>query len=282
VPMEGQTPGRTFTISAPVPPSAMQRENVLTVAWNGRSGAPGPFVMLRGDSSLFLPREYAVDLPDLALLRSGFYPFSLRSDLSDTFVGVSQEDGAIPALCELAATLGRLVPSERFLFRVVPLRQAVAGRGHHSILLETEQDPASLPLPDVKRLPRGDLLGRLPFVQEIESTLGSGRYVLRLRAPTPAVLRAAARSLGEPSILERISGDTAFLPAEGPVAFRLEARRTIVEVDYLTRLEAWLRAHWLALPLILAAVSGLLFAGLRLVLEHHRSRRLPGQPAGAI
>jgi hypothetical protein len=272
VPMEGKAPGRTFTISAPVPAAAMRRENVLTAAWNGRSGAPGPFVMLRGDSSLFLPREYAVELPDLALLRSGFYPFSLRADLSDTFVGVSEDVGAMPPLCELAATLGRLVPSERFLFRVVPLRQAMAGRGHHALLLETAQDPVLLPLPDAKRLPRGDLVGRLPFVQELESALGSGRYVLRLRAPTPAVLRAAVRSLGEPSILERLSGDTAFLPAEGPVVFRLGARRPVVEIDYLTRLEAWLRAHWLALPLILAAVSGLLFAGLRLVLEQGRSR----------
>jgi hypothetical protein len=280
-PMEGKTPGRTFTLSAPIPAAAMSHENLLTVAWNGRSGAPGPFVMLRGESSLFLPREYVVELPDLALLGSGFYPFSLRADLSDTVVGAPEGDAAIPALCELAALLGRLLPSERFLFRVSSLRQAMAGRGHNSILLETGEDPVLVPLPDLKRLPHGESLGRLPFAEELESARGDGRYVLRLRAPTPALLRAAARSLGDPSILERISGDTVFLAAEGPVAFRLGARRTIAQIDYLTRLEAWLRAHWLALPLILAVASGLLFAGLRLVLEHHRSRRWANQPAGA-
>jgi hypothetical protein len=279
-PMEGKAPGRAFTLSAPIPAAAMREENVLTVSWNGRSGAPGPFVLLRGDSSLFLPREYVVELPDLALLRSSFYPFSLRADLSDTVIGVPEGDGVIPALCELAVLLGRLEPSERFLFRVVPLRLAMAGRGHDSILLETSEDPASIPLPELERLPRGELLGRLPFVQERATAAGDGRYLLRLRAPSAAVLRAAARSLGEPPILGRISGDTAFLSAEGPVNFRLGARRTIAQIDYLTRLEAWLRAHWLALPLILAAVSGLLFAGLRLVLERHRPRGWPDRAWG--
>ncbi len=278
-PMKGRTPGRAFTLSAPIPAGAMKDENVLTVAWNGRSGAPGPFVMLSGESSLFLPREYVVELPDLALLRSGFYPFSLRADLSDAVIGVPGGEAAIPALCELAALLGRQLPSDRFLFQVAPLAQAVAGRGHHSILLETGEDSPSIPLPDVERLPRAEALRRLPFVQEVESASGDGRYVLRLRAPTPSVLRAAARSLGEPSMLEHLSGDTAFLAAEGPVTFRLGARRTIARIDYGTRLEAWLRAHWLALPLILAVVSGLLFAGLRLALEQRRSR--PGGPSRA-
>jgi len=55
------------------------------------------------------------------------------------------------------------------------------------------------------------------------------------------------------------------------VAFRVGPQRRIVEISYLTRLEAWLRAHWLALPLILASASGLLWMGLRLVLGHYRS-----------
>ncbi len=271
-PMKGRTPGRTFTLSAPIPAAAMKDENVLAVAWNGRSGASGPFVMLRGDSTLFLPREYVAELPELALLGSGFYPFGLRADLSDTVIGLPGGEAAIPALCEFAALLGRLLPSDRFLFQVVPLEQAVTGRGHNSILLETGDDRPSIPLPDVDRLPRAESLRRLPFVQELESTRGGDRYVLRLRAPTTAILRVAVRALGEPSILEHLSGDTAFLAAEGPVTFRLGPRRTIARIDYGTRLEAWMRAHWLALPLILAAVSGLLFAGLRLALEQRRSR----------
>ena len=280
LPMEQKAGARAFTVSAPIPASALKSENVLTVAWNGRSGAPGPFVSLRGDSSLFLPREYVAELPDLALLQSGFYPFSLRSDLAETVVGVPEGEDVVPALCELAALLGKLVPSEQFLFRVAPVSQALAGRGQDVILLETGDAPSPLSLPDLKRLPRGESLRRLPMVQQIEHPPAEARYVLRLRAATPALLRVAARSLGEPAVLQGLSGDTAFLAAEGPLAFRLGAHRRIAEISYLARLGAWLREHWLALPLILATASGLLWIGLRLVLGHYRSHRFLGDTVG--
>jgi cellulose synthase subunit len=278
LPMEEKARVRTFTLSAPIPPSALKTENVLTVAWNGRSGATGPFVKLRGDSSLYLPREYVASLPDLALLRSSFYPFSLRADLSDTVVVVPEGEDAVSALCELAALLGRLVPSERFLFRVAPVARALPGFGKNRIVLEAGDSPSIFPLPDLKRLPRGESLRRLPLVQELEHPAAAGGYVLRLRAATPALLRVAARSLAEPAVLQRLSGDTAFLAQEGPLAFSVGARRTVAEISYPTRLEAWLRAHWLALPFILSLLSGLLWIGLHLMLGHYRSHRL-GLPA---
>jgi cellulose synthase subunit len=271
--MEHTTSGRTFALSAPIPASALKAHNLLTVAWNGRSGATGPFVTLRGESTLFLPREYVAELPDLALLQFGFYPFSLRADLSDTVIGVPRNEEALPALFELSALLGRLAPSQQFLFRVAPLADAAASRQGNAILLEAAEESSGIPGPDVKRLPRGESLERLPLLQELESPQGDGRYILRLRAPTPALLRAAARSLGARGVLERLSGDVVFLASEGPLGFRVGAQRRVAEISYLTRLEAWLRAHWLALPLILVAISGLLFMGLRLVLGYQRERR---------
>jgi len=278
VPMEHYAGSRGFVLSASIPAPALRPDNVLTVAWNGRSGASGPFVMLRGTSTLFLPREYVVELPDLALLQSALYPFSLRADLSGLVIGVPQGEEWMPALCELATVIGRLVPAERFLLRVAPNSEALAAGGRDVILLEEGDDPGPLPLPDLTRLPRGTSWGRLPFLQEVESPRGDGRYVLRIRARTPALLRVAARSLGEAAVRQRLSGDTAFLAAEGPLNFRLGPRRTIAEISYLTRLGAWLREHWLALPLILAATSGLLFAGLRLALGRYRARRLLRRP----
>lgn len=280
LPMEQKAGARSFTLSMPIPASALKSENVLTVAWNGRSGATGPFVSLRGDSSLFLPREYVAELPDLALLSSGFFPFSLRADLADAVVGVPEGEEAVPALGELAALLGRLLPSEQFLFRVAPASQALTARGQNVILLEGGDAPSALPLPDLGGLPRGESLRRLPLVQELEYPAGGGRYVLRIRAATPALLRVAVRSLGEPTVLQGLSGDTAFLAAEGPLTFRVTAHRRIAEISYLTRLKAWLREHWLALPVILAAASALLWMALRLVLAHHRSLRLAGRPHG--
>ncbi|HJS58194.1 MAG TPA: cellulose biosynthesis cyclic di-GMP-binding regulatory protein BcsB [Vicinamibacteria bacterium] len=270
--MEHTTVGRTFALSAPIPASALKGHNLLTVAWNGRSGATGPFVSLRGESTLFLPREYVAELPDLAMLRFGFYPFSLRADLSDTVIGVPRNEEALPALFELSGLLGRLAPSQQFLFRVAPLAEAAANHQGNAILLETAEEPSGITAPDVKRLPRGELLERLPLLQELESPRVDGRYVLRLRAPTPALLRAAARGLGARGVLERLSGDAAFLASEGPLGFRVSAQRRIAEISYITRLEAWLRAYWLALPLILVAISGLLFMGLRVVLGYQRDR----------
>jgi hypothetical protein len=281
VPMEGHAHGRSFTVSASIPPSAPRLDNVLTVAWNGRSGASGPFVMLRGTSTLFLPREYVAELPDLSLLGSALYPFSMRADLSSLVIGVPGGAEGMPALCELAMTLGRLVPSEEFRFAIASGSEALATGGRDVILLEAGEEVGPLPLPDLGRLPRGASLERLPLLQEVESPRGGGRYVLRLRARTPTLLRVAARSLGEAAFLRRLSGDTAFLAAEGPVSFRLGPRRTIAEISYFTRLGAWLREHWLALPLILASISGLLFLGLRLALGSYRSRRLPRRPAVA-
>ena len=271
-PMEPLARARRFTLSAPIPASALRRANVLTVAWNGRSGATGPFLALRGDSSLFLPREYVAELPDLALLRSGLYPFGLHADLTQAVIGVPPSQDVFAALAELAVLLGRLAASEEFRVRVASLAEAARSRGSDRILLETG-DAQGMPPPDLARLPRGPALARLPFVQELESPDGDGRYVLRFRADTPVLLRAAVRSLGEPSVLSRLSGDTVFLAAEGPLAFRLAARRTTAEISYLDRLEAWVRGNWLALPLILAGISALLVAGLRFVLGHYRAGR---------
>jgi hypothetical protein len=271
--MEPLARARRFTLSTPIPASALRRDNVLTVAWNGRSGAPGPFVALRGESTFFLPREYAAQLPDLALLRFGFYPLGLRADLAQTIIGVPRGDEAFALLAELAVVLGRLVPSDQFHFRVAPVADAADSRGSDLILLEAGDVPGALPPPDFARLPRGAVLARLPFVQALDSPRGDGRHVLRLRAATPATLRAAVRSLGEPSVLRRLSGDTVFLAAEGPLAFRLSVAHTVTESSLLNRLEAWVRGHWLALPLILGAISLLLSAGLRLVLGHYRTAR---------
>jgi hypothetical protein len=46
-------------------------------------------------------------------------------------------------------------------------------------------------------------------------------------------------------------------------------RSKTTEYSYPLFIEAWLRTHWVALPIILIAVSGLLFVGLRMALRHY-------------
>lgn len=87
VPLKPLVRGPELSLSLRVPAELLRLDNVLTVVWNGRSGATGPFVMLDQQSEISLPRDFAAELPDLALLRSSLYPFSLRPDLGDTVVG---------------------------------------------------------------------------------------------------------------------------------------------------------------------------------------------------
>lgn len=275
-PIAGHVGQKAFSLSIAIPAALLAGDNLLTVAWKGRSGADGPFVMLEGDSDLYLPREYVSQLPDLALLRESLFPFSLRPDLAGTIVVPPAEEGdeAVALLCELAAFLGRMLPATEFAFRVQPAAEVARARpAANLVVLETGGGASPFALPDWKRLPRGEALARVPLLQELASPWSEDHYVLRVRARSPALLRAALRSLGQSATLARLSGDTAFLAAEGPLSMRLAAQRIRAEVSYLTRLEAWLRANWLALPLILALVSGLLFLGLRLALGHYRALR---------
>jgi len=214
----------------------------------------------------------------LALLQSSFYPLSLQPDFSDTVVVVPEEGGedGFATLCELAALLGRLGPGDHLSFKVGRAAELVGRPPNlNLILLETARgavNPA-LPLPDTKALPRREALARLPLLEARLSPWSTERTVLRIRAGSPALLRAAVRSLSRPGLLERLGGDTAFLAAEGPLCFTLGAQRTFQEVSYLTRLEAWLRDNWLALPAILAIGSGLLYMALRLNFEERRAAR---------
>ncbi len=266
----------TFTLPVTVPAEALRKENLLLVSWSGRTGASGPFVMLQGDSEFYLPREYETELPDLARLKEFLYPFSLRADMSDVVVVPPEnvDDDTFAAVTELAALIGRVVPADSFAFRVRRASELPVDRSAlHFIWLETgESASGSLSPIDWSRIPGGPARERLPALLERESPWGGEtKYLLLLRAPSPALLRAAVRGLAAPPFLERLSGDTALLASEGPLGFALEKRTRLVDISYFTRLEAWLRAHWLALPLILAFMSGLLFAGLELALGHYRA-----------
>lgn len=276
--------GREFSVGLRLPAAALGRDNQLRVAWNGRSGASGPFVVLRPESELYLPRDFVARVPDLALLQSAFYPFSLQADLADTVVVLAPETGAEgrAALCELGAMLGRLLPAERVRFKVAgPADLRSLAAESNVILLETSNSPPipELPLTDTRSLPRGAVLGRLPVLEARISPWNRDRHVLRLRAASVALLRAAIRSLAVPEFLAQLRGDTAFLAVEGPVSMALHAQRTVADVSHLARLEAWLRDNWLALPAILALGSGLLFMGLRLTLEQRRGARRSAREA---
>ncbi|HEU0004653.1 MAG TPA: hypothetical protein VFS12_01565, partial [Terriglobia bacterium] len=53
------------------------------------------------------------------------------------------------------------------------------------------------------------------------------------------------------------------------IPFTVVRKETIEEQLYLTRLEAWMREHWVVLPIVLTLASVVLFVGLRVVLGNY-------------
>jgi hypothetical protein len=64
--------------------------------------------------------------------------------------------------------------------------------------------------------------------------------------------------------------DSAVLLSTSPIPFSVVQKRIVEENLYLMRLEAWMREHWVAMPIVLTLVSAVLFAGPRVVLGNYR------------
>jgi len=203
------------------------------------------------DEHSVLPREYVVELPDLALLQSALYPSACEPTSPSRHrraPGRGVDAGVVRARDSHRRLVQRNGSSSASRRTRRPWR-----RGPDVILLERATTPVRCPA-DLTRLPRGTSWGRLPFLQEVESPRGDGRTC---SGSAPGRRRFSAwrhaawvrRPYGRGSAETRVPGREVH-------SFPLGPRRTIAEISYLTRLGAWLREHWLALPLILAATSG--------------------------
>lgn len=276
-----------FTLEMPLPANALRRENVLALAWKGASGAFTPLTLIPDGTQLYWPREYEARLPDLALLRSSLYPLSLRPDLSDVILVLPDviTEEIFELVCELAAWLGRMLPTDRVGLR---LRQASTlttdeRSSSHLILLRTSRgaDPFASALPDPRKAGRDGSVMALPVLQEAVSPWNEEKFVLSYRAGSGSALLRGFRTLIQPRVLAQLEGDTAFVSSQGVACYTLGGQRVLREVSYFTRAEAYLLTHWLALPFIVALASALLFVGVRLALEHRKGGTRPFTRSGA-
>jgi hypothetical protein len=210
-------------------------------------------------------------------LRAGLFPLGLRSDLSDTVILLPDKGGeeAIPALLDLATRLGRLQPADRLLFKVCRTSELRADEKSSSNLISLE----------VGDLPRSSAArGANAVLQESISPWNSQKYVLKLVATSPSGLRSAVRTLFGDGTLNELRGDTAYVYPDRLAYFTVNPSQTIEEYSYLTHLQLWLKENWIALPVILALVSGLLFIALRLILiqyKNHKDVLAPGSTAAS-
>lgn len=273
--------GTRATLSLDVPAQLLRGDNTLELLWRPGpdSDDSGASLELLQDSEFYLPRDYRVELPNLALLQQHLFPFSLRADLSDTIVLLpdSVGPGLFGALIELARSLGERAPSERLAFRVKRQREVSDDLKRTASFVVLSADDAT-PKPDGffggwKPLPWIEKLKGTPTLQTWLSASNRQRSILLFRASSIAALSDAVALGFSDRILRQLEGDSAYLTARGPVCFRMAAPRRFQEFAYLTRLEAWMRMHWIALPVVLTLASGILFVGLRLALGHYRRSR---------
>ncbi|MGH7429749.1 MAG: cellulose biosynthesis cyclic di-GMP-binding regulatory protein BcsB, partial [Candidatus Methylomirabilaceae bacterium] len=255
--------------------------NVLRIVWKGPSyaGPPGAVAWLLSTSEFYLPRYYETELPELGLLQFQLYPFSLKGDLSDVLVVLPNDlnEESFSALLELSVGFARLAPAQHLAFRVRRLGDLTGADLSESHLvflnLEGRRDPSTALLSNWKPTPRMESLKGRPTIREMASPWNPQRYALVISAQSGRQLhRAVSEGLSE-SNLPQLRGDVAYLAANRPESFVLGPRRKLAEYSYQIFVEAWLRAHWLALPIILITVSGLLFVGVRLALRHYGRNR---------
>lgn len=279
---------RRSVASVPVliPAHLLKPRNVLRIIWKGPSntGTDGVAVWLLSTSEFYLPRYYETELPELGLLQFQLYPFSLKGDLSDVLVVLPNDlnEAIVSALLQLSVGFSRLAPARHLAFRVRrlgDLTHADLSESHLVFLnVEGRRDPLTALLPNWKPRPRMASLNGLPIIREMPSPWNPQRYVLVISARSGRQLhRSVSQGLSE-STLAQLRGDVAYLAADRPESFVLGPRSKIAEYSYQIFIEAWLRAHWLALPIILITVSGLLFVGVRLALRHYGRHRALVQP----
>jgi hypothetical protein len=259
--------GSRTSIAVKIRASQLRPENVLTVTWRGlTSGSDTDAAAWLLPSTEFdLPRDFESDLPDLALLQHGLFPFSLRPDLSDVVIVVPDGSDSIVAasLFEFAARLGRLVHSGKLSYEV----------RRQSQFLKEARDASHVIALRVGTLPESTRSKNLLGVIEEKASSDSGnRYVLNLTAGSPAALQIAVRSIFSEDTLQRLRGDTAYVYTDRVSAFRTQHVHRMHEYSYFAHLQTWMRENWVTLPVILTTVSCLLFVGLRLALAQYKNR----------
>ena len=277
--------GLCVSIRIQVPSSILGLQNRLDMVWHDSSGGntEEPFCWLLSSSEFFLPRDYHSELPDLGLLQFSFYPFSLRADLSDTVILVPKEidKEMFGTLLELSCLLGRLLPGEHPDFQIKRTTELTEPEkaAFHFICFDVGNNSDRLQKLTVnpKSILLRESLRNTPIVQESISPWNSKKYVLTFAARSDIALQQAVAECFSEKKLRQLTGDTALLTPTRAIGFRLGPRQTTREYSYLTHVKAWLRVNWMALPIILAAAGGLLFAGLRLALIRYRSGKGPGQ-----
>jgi hypothetical protein len=262
--VSGMVKDSFLSLTTNVPRGLLRSQNLLTISLPAQkpTAESPPAAVLLPTSQFTFPCDYSAELPDLGLLRYHLYPFSRSPDFSDLVIAVPGvvDRGIFEAVVELASSLGRLAPADRVNFRV---RQM-------GTFPERERNASQvISLSDV----RGVGQTSSAVLRESPSEWDQRKFVLAINASSTAALKPAIEQFFAEPGLNRLTGDTAYMTAQGLSCLTTARKKNIGEILLLLRLEVWLRTDWLALPAILIAVSAVLFVAWRLALERYKSSR---------
>lgn len=263
--------GSIASVPVTIPKNVLKPRNVLRVTWKGApdSSAAGAVAWLLPTSEFYIPRYYEAELPELGLLQFQLYPFSLRGDFSDVVVVLPDklDEEIFSALMELSVAFAHRAPAPYLEFRVRRMSELTHSElaDSHLVFLNPHNLPAAL---SQLAAWNGKTLKGRAVMRAMSSPWNAQRSILMIGAK-PGELQRVVSDAFSPSTLSQLRGDAAYLTAKRPESFVVGPRLKLSEYSYFLFIEAWLRAHWLALPIILIAVSALLFLGVRMALRYH-------------
>ena len=253
-----------LSLTTNVPGSLLKSQNLLTISLPAQrlTAESPPAAVLLPNSQFTFPCDYGAELPDLGLLQFHLYPFSRSPDFSDLVIAVPRvvDRGIFEAAVELASRLGRLAPADRVDFHVRQMGTFPERERNASQVISLSGVPG---------------VGQTSsaVLRESPSEWDRRKFVLAINASSTATLKPAIEQFFAEPGLNRLTGDTAYMTAQGLSCLTTARKRNIGEILLLLRLEVWLRTDWLALPAILIAVSAVLFVAWRLGLERYKSSR---------
>lgn len=274
--------GREGALRIKIPAKLLVSDNVLKILWQGpvTSGSLTTAGWISRDTEFYLPKNYEAQLPDLGLLRQHLYPFSIKADFSDLLIVLPDRVNAdsMSALLAAASGIRRLAPSEHVAFHVARSRELLEYElsNFNIIFVTAGPIPPVVMMANTSNATAAKIHER---VWEGISPWSTHRWVLVIRAQTPAELLSLTESIFDPAVLNHLTGDTAFIDGKNTICLNLREKRKLGDASYNSAMQAWLREHWLALPVVAILVSTALFLLVRIVLQqNHRVPVRRGHP----
>lgn len=253
------------------------------------------------DSRFDMPRYNYAEMPDLAKMQYGMYPYGLYQDLAETLLVVpdNPDPNDLTAAAAAAMELGRNTSSRRVALRLMQandvspeLRESrdmiVIQSGRQNSFLESVADSRVLSALVDKKVLRGDKgtllqvsdINTLGVLEQFVSPFSRSRMITVAQGSTPETLRRSLRMMFDIRLLSQLTGDIAVISAENKVeSHSIRGKVGLGKVPFMVQLRMIGRNYpWLVVGMLLAALF-ILYGVLKVMLAMYRRKHHSG-PGG--